>query len=132
MRLQQHNNFSLGVAGDPPCGPRLASPAWTPRFDIVESREAFTLTGDLPGLSRKDVEVRLNDGVLTLRGERGEPDGAERWSLRECPSGWFEHRLRISDEVDFAGIRASFADGVLTVTLPKRAPEEGSRLIPVG
>lgn len=132
MRLLQQDNFSPRTAGRRPRGPQLAPPAWTPEFDIVESREAFILAGDLPGLARKDVEVRLDEGVLTVRGERGGPDTAERWSRRERPNGRFERRLRIPDEVDLAGVRASLADGVLTLTLPKRAPGERSRMIEVG
>jgi len=92
-----------------------------PAVDLVEQEKAFELTAELPGLDEKNVEVKVVNGVLTIKGEKQE-DKEEKnkdFHMRERRFGSFERALRIPDTVDADKIEASFKKGVLTVTLPK-------------
>ncbi|MBV8108101.1 MAG: Hsp20/alpha crystallin family protein [Hyphomicrobiales bacterium] len=94
-----------------------------PAVDLVEKEKAFELTAELPGLDEKNVEVKVANGVLTIKGEKQE-DKEEKnkdFHVRERRFGSFERALRIPETVDSNKIEASFKKGVLTVTLPKTA-----------
>jgi len=94
-----------------------------PAVDLVEKENAFELTAELPGLDEKNVEVKVANGVLTIKGEKQE-DKEEKnkdFHMRERRFGSFERALRIPETVDPDKIEASFKRGVLTVTLPKTA-----------
>ena len=94
-----------------------------PAVDLVEHDKAFELTAELPGLDEKKVEVKVANGVLTIKGEKHE-DKEEKnkdFHMRERRFGSFERALRIPESVDTDKIEASFKKGVLTVTLPKTA-----------
>ena len=92
-----------------------------PAVDLVEHDKAFELTAELPGLDEKKVEVKVANGVLTIKGEKHE-DKEEKnkdFHMRERRFGSFERALRIPESVDTDKIEASFKKGVLTVMLPK-------------
>ena len=131
MTLLHHNVFNPWRDVDRFFGPRRNEAGWAPAFDIGETETAYVLRGDIPGVSHKDIEVRIEDGFLTVRGERKQADGAGRFSRRERQQGKFERRFQLTDLVDSDGVKASYVDGVLELTLPKQEPEDNSRLIPV-
>lgn len=93
-------------------------PAW-PSVEIAETDKAIRVSAELPGLEEKDVEVLIEDGVLTLRGEKKSEveDKARQFSERSY--GRFERRLSLGFEPDESKVAAEFKNGVLTVTLPK-------------
>lgn len=94
-----------------------------PPVDIVEKDNAFFATVDLPGLKKEDIEISLDEGVLTLKGERKleavASDEAKTYRRIERAYGAFSRSFTLPQGVDLAAIEASFADGVLTLTLPK-------------
>lgn len=93
---------------------------WVPRVDIVEGSEAYRVHADLPGLVKEDVNITLEDGVLTISGERrNDFTGDEVCHLNERAQGRFSRSFTLRNTVDIDKIDASFKDGVLTVTLPK-------------
>jgi HSP20 family protein len=95
---------------------------WSPAVDVFESKGEFVLTMEVPGIERDDVDLQLKEGVLYLRGRRipcTEPSKQTYYRL-ERPSGSFERRFSLPEEIDPAKITAQLNDGVLTVTLPKR------------
>jgi HSP20 family protein len=102
-----------------------AETAWSPRCDVTERDDAIVVHAELPGVDVKDMEVTVENGVLTLRGEkrseRKEEEKGRTYSERFF--GSFERRLAIPESVDVDRIEAKLKDGVLEVTLPKRAPE---------
>lgn len=106
-------------------------PAWMPAFDIEETDSAYILRGDVPGTTRKDIEIRIDESVLSIRGERQAIDPKAQFRRSERPHGRFVRRFRLPSEVDEGQVEAAFSDGVLKVTLPKQVPEDTSRLIPV-
>ena len=90
-------------------------------LDIVEKDRAFEVKVDLPGLDEKDVEVKLTDGVLTIKGEKQEENEEKKvFYLHERHFGAFERSFRVPETVDGDKIEAQFKKGVLTVTLPKK------------
>ena len=97
---------------------------WVPPMDLVEAEDHFVLKADLPGLAEGDVNIEVQDGTLTISGERkAEHEQREKgWYRIERSFGSFSRSLTLPDGVDADRIEASFADGVLEVHIPK--PEE--------
>lgn len=133
MRLLTASNLSPWRDFDRAIGALAGPTAWTPDFDIEETDSAFILRADLPGVTQKDLEIRIDQGVLSVKGGRQtqpEGDDAPRFSRRERPVGTFKRRFRIPDSIAADGVKAAHVNGVLELTLPKQ-PEEAARLIPV-
>ena len=99
----------------------LQAGQWTPEVDISENAERIVLRADLPGIEQDDVELRVEDGTLVLRGERKPPmDARSQDMLRaECPHGAFVRSFSLPSNVDQSVIRAALRNGVLEVVLPK-------------
>ena len=97
---------------------------WVPHMDLVEAEDHFVLKADLPGLDEGDVSIEVQDGTLTISGEReAEHESRERgWYRIERAFGSFSRSLTLPDRVDSDGISANFDRGVLEVRIPK--PEE--------
>ena len=97
---------------------------WVPPVDLVEAEDHFVLRADLPGLADDDVNVEVQDGTLTISGERhAEHESQERgWYRIERSFGSFNRSLTLPDGVDSDAISARFENGVLEVRIPK--PEE--------
>lgn len=93
-----------------------------PHVEVVDTDKDLRISAELPGMEDKDVEVLMNDGVLTIRGEKkSEIEDKER-AFSERTYGRFERRIPLAWEVEEDKIEATFRNGVLTVTLPK-APQ---------
>jgi HSP20 family protein len=95
--------------------------SWTPAVDMHESDEAFTLTAELPGISKDDVQVEIKGNRLTLKGEyKREADLQKTQYHRvERVYGAFERSIRLPAVVDADKAKAIFKDGVLKLMLPK-------------
>ena len=94
-----------------------------PAVDITQSDKGYEITAELPGMEDKDIEVKLANGVLTLRGEkRAEKEEKNKdYYVRERSFGSFERSFQVPEDVDADKVNASFKKGVLTVMLPKSA-----------
>jgi len=101
--------------------PRSMRP-WTPAVDIFETENELILKADLPGVDMNDVSVEIENGTLTLKGERKfETDQKEVGYHRlERSYGSFARYFSVPDSVDTEKVRADYSKGVLTVTLPKK------------
>jgi HSP20 family protein len=101
-----------------------ATRRWLPAMDLIETGEHFVLKADLPGMTEEDVSIEVQDGTLTISGERSaEHESHERgWYRIERSFGSFNRSLTLPDGVDADGISAQFDRGVLEVRIPK--PEE--------
>jgi len=93
-----------------------------PAVDLVERETDYLVTAELPGMSEKDVELKLVNDMLTIKGEKKEEKEEKRkgYHLSERRYGSFERSFRVPDGVDGDKIEARFNKGVLTVTLPKK------------
>lgn len=103
-----------------------------PAMDASETEAAYTLTFDLPGLSREQVNVTINGQLVSIEataGESGPTEGA-RVLHRERRTPKFARRVELPEEIDGDSAQARFADGVLTLTLPKKQ-RSGPRVVQV-
>lgn len=94
----------------------------SPCLDVLESEDEFLVEADLPGVAEDGIDLRLEDGVLSLRAKvapRG--GGGEKCLLREYDAGGYRRELEVGDAVDAEKIAAEYRRGVLTIRLPKRA-----------
>lgn len=105
---------------------------WTPAVDVRELKDRFVLRADLPGLSAEDIEVRMEDGVLSLSGERRHESDEEIDGVRhiERASGKFLRRFPLPESADAEGITARSANGILEISIPKQ-PEVQARRITI-
>jgi HSP20 family protein len=99
------------------------SVGWTPACDIFEDGEGVTVRFELAGVEPKDVDIRFENGVLTIRGERKmeKEDKRENYHRVEMSYGSFTRSFSLPATVDAEKIHADAKNGVLTVTLPKKA-----------
>jgi HSP20 family protein len=94
---------------------------WMPAVDIREERDRFVLFADIPGVDPKDIEVTMENGVLTIRGERKleSEEEMEGYKRVERARGTFYRRFGLPDSADPERISARGKNGVLEVTIPK-------------
>lgn len=104
--------------------------AW-PNVEFSETDRDIRITAEVPGMSDKDVELLVEDGVLTIRGEKKSETNDKDRGYSERYYGRFERRIALPSNVDEQGANATFRDGLLTVTLPKSAEAERGRRIPI-
>ncbi len=109
-----------------------ATAGWVPSVDIQEFDTRFRLFVDLPGVNPEDVEITLDNGVLTLSGERGRPvapEGEQMVNRRsERGHGRFHRRFILPDTVDADKVQASDRHGVLEISIPKQAKAQPRRI----
>ncbi|HET8727617.1 MAG TPA: Hsp20/alpha crystallin family protein [Alphaproteobacteria bacterium] len=100
--------------------------AMSPRVDVCETDRDLRVTAELPGVDPGDVDVTLDDDVLTLRGEKRseQEDKQQNYHLSERFYGSFSRSIRLPFAADPDRVDASFKDGILTISLPKPPPEQ--------
>jgi HSP20 family protein len=112
---------------EPPLS-RDVSWASTPAVDIVEKDKAYEITAELPGMDEKNIEVKVANGTLCIKGEKKEEKEEKQkdYYLSERRYGSFERRFQVPEGVDNDKIEANFAKGVLTLVLPKTAAAQAA------
>lgn len=100
----------------------VATANWAPSVDICEDDTAFTLLADIPGVDPEDIDISMEKGVLTVKGERSSENTEETENYRrvERVSGQFYRRFTLPDSADADKIEAKSKHGVLTITIPKQ------------
>ena len=100
----------------------VATANWAPSVDISENDNAFTLLADIPGVKPDDIEISMEKGVLTIKGERSSEnvDEGENYRRVERESGQFYRRFTLPDSADADKIEAKSEHGVLKITIPKQ------------
>ncbi len=100
----------------------VATANWAPSVDISENEKAFTLLADIPGVEPKDIEISMEKGVLTIKGERHSENIEEKENYRrvERESGQFYRRFTLPDSANADKIEAKSEHGVLKITIPKQ------------
>ncbi len=103
---------------------------WAPAVDIREEDDRFLLIADIPGVKRDEVEITLEDGVLTIKGERhtGTEDTREGFHRKERVHGSFLRQFTLPDTINPDSISATFTDGVLEIGIPKQAKPEPRKI----
>lgn len=95
--------------------------SWMPPLDLRETPDAFIATLELPGMKREQIEVSVHEGVLSVSGERLPSEPSEGCSVyrSERPFGRFQRSVSLPKPVQAEATKATYRDGILTVTLPK-------------
>jgi HSP20 family protein len=103
---------------------------WAPAVDIREEESRYLLSADIPGVDRENIEITLEDGVLTLKGERrGESEtNGKDYRRKERMHGSFMRQFTLPETVDTLNISATVKDGVLDVVIPKQAKPQPTRI----
>lgn len=109
---------------------RIEGSDWTPAVDIKEEADRYLLHADIPGVKADDIEVSMDKGVLTIKGERKHEstESKEGYKRVERTHGVFMRRFALPDGVDGEQITASSKEGVLEVVIPKSEPEQPRRI----
>lgn len=96
---------------------------FSPHIDVMETKGSIMVTAELPGMDKKDIEVCVNDGVLTVSGEKkisGQKKGTDCHQM-ERSYGCFSRSMCLPDNVDSNKMKTVYRNGILTLTLPKTA-----------
>jgi HSP20 family protein len=115
----------------------LSTPAnadWTPRMNVAETEKEYQVSAELPGVAEKDVEVTFHEGLLTVKGSKKEETEQKdkNFHRMEMSYGSFERSVALPEEIDEEAINASFKNGVLTISIPKKpSPKAETRKIQI-
>ena len=103
--------------------------SWTPAIDVFETADRYVVSAELPGLSREQINLEMASSRLTIQGKRVErtADGV-RYHQVERGHGAFSRTFEFADPIDAGAVTAEFADGVLTIMLPKVPPAPGRKI----
>ena len=98
-----------------------AAGVWYPPVDILESKDSYLIRAELPGMRNEDLKTEVNDGLLTLSGERKleEPASGVEYHRVERVTGKFSRSFHVPQTVNPDGIKATYKDGILEVQVPK-------------
>lgn len=118
--LDQIAGRRIGLAGGDHDGSSVAD--WIPAVDIVEEKDCYVLRADVPGVKPEDIDVNMENGILTVSGERHQESTEEAQGMRrvERVSGKFYRRFTLPDTADAEEISAKSANGILEVIIPKQ------------
>jgi HSP20 family protein len=118
------NEFVNGAGED------LVSRAWVPAVDIQETEDAYRLYAELPGLTKDDIQITLENNVLRLSGERKLEKDVKRddYHRVERTYGTFSRSFALPSQVNAEGVQATFENGVLTLTVPKSESAKPRRI----
>ena len=99
----------------------LATGDWAPRVDVAETEREFTINAEIPDVKKADVKVTVDNGVLSIRGERHQEkeEKDKKFHRIERAYGTFTRSFRLPDNVDETGIDAEFKNGMLKLSIPK-------------
>ena len=112
----------------------IQSTKWNPAVDVKETDSSFLISADIPGLTKKDINIEVSDDVLSITGERTEDkiEDSDRYHYRERSRGTFTRSFNLPESVDEKKISANFKDGILNIELPKtKVIEPKSRKIKI-
>lgn len=140
MRLYQYDPWNLmdqfrreigrlaeGQDGGGPAS-NIATSDWAPAVDIQEKEDAYVLYADVPGVDPERIEVNMENGCLSIRGERAPNDDREPYKRIERPRGTFYRRFSMPDSADASKVTARSRNGVLEITIPKHEKLQARRI----
>jgi len=111
-------------------GSSIATSDWTPAVDIQETEKEFLIHADIPGVDPDDIDVHMEDGMLTIKGERDSETKEEREGYKriERQRGSFYRRFSLPDTANADKISAKSKNGVLEITIPKQEKAQARKI----
>jgi HSP20 family protein len=121
---------TLGLFGQRQDTALPSTPVWAPALDISERKDAYLVSVELPGVKLEDLEITLDDGLLTIQGERSFADDAseQQYHRIERRYGTFRRSITLPAHVMADMVEASFEDGVLQIVVPKAEEAKPKRI----
>jgi HSP20 family protein len=121
---------ALGLHGQWQSATGASTRAWAPALDIAEGKDAYLVTVELPGVKLDDLEITLEDGLLTIQGERhvANDSSEEQFHRVERRSGAFRRSITLPTHVEADAVEASMEDGVLRILVPKAEEAKAKRI----
>ena len=131
--LVKNGFFDFDRLFDDDLFPTIFTRGGNPRMEIFENESDIVVKAELPGLTKDDIAIDLKDSVLTISGEKKqeEIEPGARYHRTEISYGEFRRSFHLGYDVNAEEIEASFVDGVLTVNIPKAAPDQGKTSIEI-
>ncbi|MDV3242232.1 Hsp20/alpha crystallin family protein [Methylocaldum sp. RMAD-M] len=131
---QLQRELERSFEGARPGTDTAATAEWTPAVDIKEEPDRYILWADLPGVSSDSIDIMMENGILTLKGERQTEATVRREGLKrvERVYGSFHRRFSLPDTADAEGITARCKNGVLEISIPKKAAIQPKKINVVG
>jgi len=128
LRREMDRMFEPGVEGEE--NSAIATSDWIPAVDIKETKDAFELHVDVPGVDPKDIDVHMENGILTIKGERESEKKEEKEGYQrvERQYGSFYRRFSLPDTADAEKIAAKCKNGVLDVTILEKEAEQPRKI----
>ena len=110
--------------------PEIEGARWDIAMDVIQEGDDLVVHASLPGVDPDEIQVTLEDGLLTIEGETGSESEEQKgdYLLRERRIGRFHRVLRLPSSVDAEKAQPSYANGVLTITVPKQEAKKARRL----
>ena len=129
-RLNKELNSLMARSGDESDDSRVVTGRWAPAVDIREEQDQFVLVADIPGVDPKNIDITMENNVLTVKGERHleQRDEKQGYSRIERVYGAFYRRFSLPDSADAEHISAKGEHGVLTITIPKKEKAQPRRI----
>jgi HSP20 family protein len=109
----------------------MAQGVWSPPVDILERGDEVVLKVDLPGVTQNEIDIRVEEGTLTIQGERKfvKESSEENYVQIERPYGTFRRTFSIPRTIDQESIKASYKDGVLRIVLPRKQEIQPKQIV---
>lgn len=128
--MQEQMNHLLDMAWSRDTGEELREGVWHPPVDIFETEDAVIIKAELPGIEQKDIEVKIEDGTLVLRGERkhDEEIKKENYHRVERYYGQFQRSFSLPNAINQEKVKATCDKGVLTIILPRREEKKPKQI----
>ncbi|MDX1656695.1 MAG: Hsp20/alpha crystallin family protein [Candidatus Competibacteraceae bacterium] len=125
-----HDEVNQALRGNEQDTSSVATSQWRPAVDIREEKDRFVLSADLPGVEPKDIEITMDKGVLTIRGERTWQSEEEKEGYKrvERVRGTFHRRFNLPDTANPEAITARGNNGVLEISIPKQQQVQPRRI----
>jgi len=122
LQKQMNQLFDFSLSRNPFNDTTLLGGQWAPAIDVYDSKDNLLIKADLPGLSKDEIEVSIQDNNLLLKGEKKKDKeiNEENYFKTERFYGSFFRTIPLPSAVDSANVDAKYEDGVLTLTLPKK------------
>ena len=104
---------------------------WYPSVDLSETKEAYKVKADIPGLNKEDIDLSFEDKTLTIKGERKDivSEEGENFYKKEISYGTFQKKIFLSQDVDSDSIKATYANGVLELNIPKSEKTKSKKIV---
>lgn len=131
---QLQRELERSFEGKTPGTDTAATAEWTPAVDIKEEADRYVLWADLPGVSPDAIDIMMENGILTLKGQRATEATNRREGLKrvERVFGGFYRRFSLPDTANADGISARCVNGVLEISIPKKAAVQPKKIVVTG